>query len=193
MDEPRAELTADADADERATPPAFDELTPVDEVVRGERTRDDFLDAVLDADDPMTVGEVADAAGHGTDAAREYLEWFERMGIVTRVTDSPATYRRNPSYLRWRRVQTLRERYTDEELVDLLGTERERAETYAAEFDADSPDEVAITDRASDDGRSVEDVWADVSAWRTSRRRIDLLERALKAEGEGSAGRRRAV
>ena len=91
MEDPGSDIKADAD--ERA--PDFDALTPSEEVVRGDRTRDDFFDAVLGLDDPTTAGEVAERAGHGVDAAREYLDWFERMGIVTKVTDSPATYERN--------------------------------------------------------------------------------------------------
>ena len=93
MKEPRPELTADAD--ERRDPPDFDALVPPEELVSGDRTRDDFFDAVLGLDSPGTAGEIADLAGHGVDAAREYLEWFERMGIVTQVTDAPATYERN--------------------------------------------------------------------------------------------------
>ena len=45
MDEPRSELQADAE--ERTNSPDFDALTSPEELVRGERTRDDFFDAVL--------------------------------------------------------------------------------------------------------------------------------------------------
>ena len=93
MEKPDPELRADPE--ERTDTPDFEALTPAREVVRGGRTRDDFFDAVLALDSPATASEVADLAGHGVDAAREYLEWFERMGIVTRVTESPATYERN--------------------------------------------------------------------------------------------------
>ena len=129
MEDPGSDIKADAD--ERA--PDFDALTPPEEVVRGDRTRDDFFDAVLGLDDPATASEVAERAGHGVDAAREYLDWFERMGIVTKVTDSPATYERNQEYLNWRRVQTLRREYTTEELLDLLRSESERADALAGE------------------------------------------------------------
>lgn len=189
MEEPREDITAEAD--ER--PPDFDALTAPDELVRGERTRDDFFDAVLALDTPATVEEVADLAGHGADAAREYLRWFERMGIVTRVTDSPATYERNQKYLQWRRVQRLREQYSTDELLDYLQEETERDHSYADEFDAESPGEVSISAYASDTGRSVEDVWETVSMWKTTRRRITLLERALTTSSDGSTGQRTAV
>lgn len=189
MEDPPEELTADAD--ER--PPEFDALTPPDEVVRGERTRDDFLDAVLGLDSPATVDAVAERAGHGTDAAREYLAWFERMGIVTRVTETPATYECNRAYLRWRRVQRLRERYTTDELLAFLETETERDRSYAEAFDAASPSDVSISAYAAQTDRSLEAVWEDVSMWKTTRRRITLLERALATGSQDAADRRSAV
>jgi hypothetical protein len=191
MDEPRSDRQAEAD--ERAERPAFDALTPPDELVQGERTRDDFFDAALGLDTPATAGEVAERAGHGVDAAREYLEWFEGMGIVTQVTESPATYERNQAYLNWRRVHSLRENYSTEDLIEFLETETDRAETFAQQFDAASPDDLSISTYASDTGRSIEDVWEEVSAWKTARRRITLLERALATESGDAADRQPAV
>ncbi|WP_254524493.1 DUF7342 family protein [Natrinema caseinilyticum] len=191
MDEPQDEL--EADADEPGEPPDFDALTSAEEVVRGERTRDDFFDAALGLDSPATASEVADLAGRGVDAAREYLEWFEQLGIVTLVTESPATYQRNQEYLNWRRVQRLKDEYTSDELLVLLKRETEREEGFTDQFDVGSPDAVSITAHASASDRSVEEVWEDVSAWKTARRRITLLERALTTESGDAADQRTAV
>ena len=188
MEDPRPELKADAY--ERRDAPDFDDLVPPAELVSGGRTRDDFFDAVLGLDSPATAGEIADLAGHGVDAAREYLEWFERMGIVMQVTDSPATYERNQEYLNWRRVQQLRNQYDDDKLLSFLEDAAERDESFVEEVDVKSPDTVAITAHATDTGRSVEAVWREVSAWKTTRRRIALLERALHTNSDGTAGRR---
>jgi hypothetical protein len=191
MDEPDPELKANTD--ERAESPNFDALMPLEELVRGDRTRDDFFDAVLALDSPATASEVADLAGHGVDAAREYIEWFDRMGIITQVTESPATYRRNQEYLNWRRAQQLREQYATEELLDFLKAEMERDDTGAETFGVDSPDAVSIAAHASETSRSVEAVWEDISAWKTTRRRIALLERALTTGSDGSADQRTPV
>jgi len=91
-----------------------------------------FFDAVLALDSPATANDVAELAGHGVDAAREYLDWFERMGIVTQVTESPATYERNQEYLNWRRVQKLRQEYATEELLDLLKQSRSAQRRWRA-------------------------------------------------------------
>ncbi|MCD2204913.1 DUF7342 family protein [Halobacterium sp. KA-6] len=180
MEDPRSDLQADAS--EREAAPDFDELTPPEDVVRGDRTRDDFFDAVLGLDSPATASEVADRAGHGVDAAREYLDWFEQMGIVTQVTTAPATYKRNQEYLNWRRVQTLRSEYTSEELLDLLESESERATALEREFDAESPSAISLTRYAAATDQSIEDVWEQLTAWQTARRRISLIERALTTQ-----------
>ncbi|ELZ97431.1 hypothetical protein C439_18953 [Haloferax mediterranei ATCC 33500] len=191
MEEPHSELQADAE--ERTNSPDFDALSPPEELVRGGRTRDDFFDAVLGLDSPATVGDIADLAGHGVDAAREYLEWFERMGIVTQITESPATYERNQSYLNWRRVQTLRDDYTTAELLEFLKTETTRAEDLAEEFAVASPAAVSLSKHAAATEQSIEDVWEAVSAWKTAQRRIKLLERALASESGGATDQRTAV
>lgn len=191
MEEPRGELRADVA--ERADAPDFDALTDPAALVRGDRTRDDFFDAVLGLVAPTTVSEVAERAGHGVDAAREYLEWFEEMGIVTRVSDSPATYRRNQSYLDWRRVQTLRDEYASEELLGFLETETDRIDEFAEEYGASSPDAVSLSEATADTDRSIESVWDDLSAWRTARRHVALLERALSPDGGEPADRRAAT
>jgi len=188
MDDPRTELKADTD--ERRDAPEFDDLVTPEELVSGDRTRDDFFDAVLGLASPATAGEIADLAGHGVDAAREYLAWFERMGIVTQVTDSPATYERNQEYLNWRRVQQLRNQYDDDELLAFLEDAVERDESFVEGFDVGSPDAVSIVAHATGTDRSVEAVWREVSAWKTTRRRISLLERALQTDTDGAAGQR---
>ncbi len=191
MEEPSAEIRQDSEKEDDRRD--FGALTSPEEAVRGDRTRDDFFDAVLGLDEPATASEVAELAGRGVDAAREYLEWFERLGIVTQVTETPATYRRNQEYLNWRRVQHLQKEYSPDELVTFLKTETEREEIYSERFDAESPDAVSITATASATGQSVQDVWEDVSAWKTTRRRITLLERALTTGRGDAANERTAV
>lgn len=191
MEDPDQDLKA-TDG-ERSTAPDFDALVSPEELVRGNRTRDDFLDAVLGLDSPATIDEIANHADHGRDAAKEYLEWFDRMGIVTRVTNSPVTYERNQEYLIWRQVQQLREQYTTDDLLEFLQTETEQDEIYREKFDAESPETVSISAHAADTDRSIESVWDALSAWKTTRRRITLLERALASAPDGTTDRHAAA
>ncbi|AKH98270.1 DUF7342 family protein [Halanaeroarchaeum sulfurireducens] len=184
MEEPRPGLKADS---ERERAPDFDALPSPEEFVRGERTRDDFFDAVLSLDTPGTAKDVAELAGHGVDAAREYLDWFERMGIVTQITESPATYERNQEYLNWRRAQKLREDYDTAELLEFLKTESERVDALQTEFGVESPEQIVISRYAASSDQSIEKVWERLAAWKTARRRVSLLERALSIEsGDGA-------
>lgn len=189
MEEPAESLTADSDAGET---PDFDSLTPPAELVRGERTRDDFFDAVLQLDESATVGEVADIAGHGSDAAREYLDWFERIGIVTQTGTEPATYRLNREYLVWRRSQEIRAQFDPAEIVSKLADQRERDRELAAQFEADSPDDVSLVAYADRIDTSVETAWQTLNEWATVRRRIELLDRAATAADE-TADRRQSA
>lgn len=187
MDDPDADLRADAD------PPDFDALADPTDLVRGERTRDDFFDAVLGLDEPATVEEVAELAGHGSDAAREYLDWFERMGMVEQLSERPATYRLNREYLVWRRVQRARREYDADELVGMLDAEAERDDGFAEQFGVDRPGQVQLHAYAQSAEATVEEAWRDCSAWRTTRRRIEILERALADDPGPASGRRRGV
>ncbi|MDJ1434617.1 hypothetical protein [Halostagnicola sp. A-GB9-2] len=191
MKEPHPKLKPNVD--KRAEAPNFDTLTSPGELVRGDRTRDDFFDAVLGLNSPATASEVAELADRGVDAAREYLEWFERMGIVTQLTESPATYERNQSYLNWRRVQRLREEYTTEELLDFLKKESKHTEVLAGEFEAETPSEIPISKHAAATDQSIEEVWERLSSWKTARRRVTLLERALTTESGDGADLQSAV
>lgn len=188
MKEPERDVQAAPD--EQGARPDFEAVPSASKLVRGERTRDDFLDAVLSLEEPATAEAVANRADHGVDAAREYLEWFERIGIVRQVTDTPATYERNREYLRWRQVEHLRSEYATAELIDFLESAREQDRAFAADLEAESPGSVSITAVAEATERPIESVWEDVSDWRTTRRRIALLERALQSESESGVNGR---
>lgn len=191
MDEP--DTTLRADSEERSDAPDFDALVSLDELVSGDRTRDDFFDAVLQLDDPATVEEVAKLADHGRDAAREYLEWFVRMGIVKQVGDSPATYRLNREYLTWRRVQRIRDEHDPEELIKHFEVETKRERDFASQFGVERPGQVRLSEYTETTDTSIEDAWMQLSAWRTTRRRITLLERALATTDEPHTDQHRRV
>jgi|AntRauTorcE11898_2_1112593.scaffolds.fasta_scaffold19625_2 hypothetical protein len=186
MEEPADNLKADSNAGER---PDFNSLRPPEDLVRGERTRDDFFDAALQLDEPATVGRVADLAGHGTDAAREYLDWFERIGIVVQAGAEPATYRLNRDYLAWRRSQEIRAQFDTKEIIARLAGQRERAQELAAEFDGNTPEKVSLADYADEADVPIETAWERLSEWQTVRRRVELLDRAVSAADESTADR----
>lgn len=178
MDPPPEEIRQDV-ADEKA--PDFDAWDDPIDLVSGDRTRDDFLDVALQLREPTPVGEIAERAGRGADAAREYMEFFESIGVVRSLSGRPTRYQVNRSYLRWRRIERLRNEYTESELIERLTEMNDIVETYRDQFDASSPSDVSLTGHVDESGRDTESVWNDLSDWKTAEVRRGLLEAALQS------------
>lgn len=144
----------------------------------GRSVRDRVYETVVQVYEPATAAEVAETARCSEGAAREHLTWFAERGIVEAVEGRPKRYRRNRAYFDWKRANDLRREYTDAELGTRLEELVERERVYRERYDADSPDEVHITEAADYD--AFHEVWADVSDWKTLRHEMRLVERARK-------------
>lgn len=166
------------DADE--DPPDFDEWNDPEEVLKGGSTRERMLDVIMQLREPVKVSTIADRAGCDTETARDYLEWFASMGMVREIAGRPVRYARNDSYLRWRRVEQIREQYSDEEIVEALTETLETVEEYRERFDADSPGEVSLVDTSRE--TAVEEAWEALTDWKTLARRAALLDAARRDE-----------
>jgi len=175
--------TPDWIPEEDEEPPDFDTLESPEELVRGEPTRERMLEVMMQAREPTKVSAIAERADCDTETARDYLEWFTKMGIVRELPDQPVRYERNNSYLKWRRVEQIRQQYSETEIVERLKDARDTVEEYRERFDAESPDEVTLVD-ASREGE-VEDVWEAVSDWKTLEQHIALLDTAQRNESSG--------
>lgn len=138
--------------------------------------------------EPTKVAVIADRADCDTETAREYLEWFTSMGIVREHAGRPVRYERNESYLFWRRVEQIREAYSEEEIVSELTDTVEAIAEYREQFDAKEPGDVSLVE-ASRDG-VIEDAWEALSTWKTLERRAEVLDRARQDENpyRGSVG-----
>lgn len=169
----------EAAADEE--PPDFGQWDAPEDLVSGDRTRDDFLDVALQLREPTPIDEIADRAERGQDAAREYMKFFESIGIVREYTGRPTRYQTNRNYLRWRRVERLRNEYTESELIDRLTEMDDIVEEYRGQFGASSPTDVSLTEHADETGRDTEAVWNDLSDWKTAELRRALLEAAIQS------------
>lgn len=178
VDAPPDDVRREA-ADEET--PDFDEWDDPTDVVSGDRTRDDFLDVALQLRDPTPISEIAERAGRGEDAAREYMAFFESIGVVRKFAGRPVRYQMNRNYLRWRRVERLRNEYTERELIERLSEMDEIVETYRKQFGASSPADVSLTEHADERGRDTESVWNDLSDWKTAEVRRALLESAIQS------------
>lgn len=169
----------------RESAPDFASWEEPSEVVSGDRTRDDFLDVALQLREPTPVSEIAERAGRGEDSAREYMRFFEDIGVVERVTRKPEQYHVNREYLRWRQVGRIREEHTSEEIARMLSDVTDQIEEYRDDFDAETPAEVSVAEYAERNDEDVEEVWRGVSDWKTVIERRGLLDEAIrKADDE---------
>ena len=172
----------DAKATEEEEPPELEAFEEPDELLAGDRTRDDFLSVAMQLRDPTTIAEIAARAGRGKDSAREYMRWFETIGLVRRASEDPEQYETNQSYLYWRRVDRIRSDYQDTEIVERLEAVLDELDEFRERYATASPDEIDIVPTARERDVDVEDVWEDVSRWKTLIARRNLLEDGLDRE-----------
>lgn len=167
-------------------PPDFDEWDDPKEVFKGGSTKERLLDVVMQLRDPTKVSTISQRAECDTETARDYLEWFAEMGIVREVSGRPVRYERNDSYLRWRRVERIQARFSEEEIVHELSKVVETLEEYRDRFDAETPGDVSLVEESHE--TPIEETWEVLSEWKTLERRAKLLDVARRDEGSSSGG-----
>ena len=127
----------------------------------------------------LTAQEFADRAECSETAARNALEQLAEMGIAEHRDGRPARYRRNDSYFRWKRVESLAREHSSNELKNRLEGLVAEDEAFQDEYGVPDPDAVSTADLSIDDHDTVHERWEDLSEWRTVRRDIKLLRRAV--------------
>lgn len=167
------------------SPPDFTEWDSPEEVLKGGPTRERLLSVILQLRTPTKVSEIAEQADCDTETARDYLDWFTSMGMTREISGRPVRYERNESYLQWRRVEQIRDQYSEAEIVKELKETMKQVEEYRAQFDADSPEGVSFMDSTKE--ASVEEVWEALSEWKTLKQRAELLDTA-RQNGHPSSG-----
>lgn len=166
--------------DGEESPPDLDALESPDSLLKGGSIRERLLDVVIGLRTPTKVSTIADRADCDTETARDYLEWFDEMGMVQRHDGRPVRYERNDAYFQWRRIDRIREEYSEQEIVDALGDTLEQIEDYRAQFEVEHPDEVSLVDATQEQNLSTEAAWEALSEWETLEQRAALLDAARR-------------
>ena len=164
--------------DGEESPPNLDELESLDTLLRDGPIRERLLDVVVGVRTPTKVSTIAERADCGTETARDYLAWFDEMGMVRRHDGRPVRYERNDAYFQWRRIDHIREDYSEQEIVEALSDAIDQIEDYRDQFDADDPDDVSLVEASRD--MPTEDAWEALSEWKTLERRAALLDAARR-------------
>ena len=138
-------------------------------------------DVLVGSQSFLTAQEFADRAACSETAARNALEQLAEMGVVEHRDGRPARYRRNDSYFRWKRVESLAREHDPDDLHDRLDDLIAEDEAFQDEYEVPDPDAVSTAaDMPVDDHDAVHDRWEDLSEWRTVRHDIKLLRRAVE-------------
>lgn len=166
-------------------PPDFTDWDTPEAVLKGGPTRERLLGVILQLRTPTKVADIAAQADCDTETARDYLKWFTSMGMTREIPGRPVRYERNESYLRWRRIERIREQYSESEIVEELKETMAQLEEYRARFDTNSPNDVSLVDESGES--SVEELWEAVSEWKTLEQRAELLD-AARQNGHPSSG-----
>lgn len=128
----------------------------------------------------LTAQEFADRAECSETAARNALEQLAEMGVAQRRDGRPARYQRNDSYFRWKRVESLAREHSPDELQERLDDLIATDEEFQDEYGVPDPAAVSTADLPVDDHDALHERWEDLSEWRTVRRDIRLLRRAVE-------------
>ena len=146
-------------------------------------------DVLVGSQSLLTAHEFADRAACSETAARNALEQLAEMGVAERRDGRPARYRRNDSYFRWKRVESLAREHSRDELQDRVDDLITEDEAFQDKYGVPDPDAVSTADLPVDDHDALQERWEDLSEWRTVRRDIKLLRRAVeRAQGRVDDG-----
>lgn len=147
---------------------------------KGERnTFQRVYDVITGVTDYAQANTIADRADCSADGARSALTQLVEMGVVDRRGSRPAEYRRNESYFRWKRVETLADEHTSAELRERVDQLLEEDADLQRSFGVPDPAAVSVARVEGGDHAAVHDQLESLSRWRTVRRDLQLLQRAV--------------
>jgi len=136
-------------------------------------------DVLIGSQTFLTAQEFADCADCSETAARNALEQLSEMQIAERLDGRPVHYRRNESYVRWKRAESLAREHSPEELRERIDELITEDETFQEQYAVPHPDAVTTADLPVGAHEDVSERWEDLSDWRTVRRDIRILRRAV--------------
>jgi len=162
-----------------------------------ERWREDrttfqrVYDVIVGTQSFQTAQDIATRAECSETGARKALEQLVEMGITEKRDRHPVRYRRNDAYLTWKRVESLASEHRPEALRARVETLLEEDERFQERYGVPEPDAVTDEDVATDTHDTLHEHWDTLSEWRTVRRDIRVLRRAVqRAESRPEDGAR---
>lgn len=153
-------------------------------------TFDRVRSVALSLSDPHSAGWIADEALVAENTARRHLERLADLHVLTRDTTGDAvTYYPDPVYVRTRDLRELVNEYDRDELTELAANLKADIESWEAEYDVTSPDDLRRT--AVGEGTTAEEAMErrrTASDWELTNYRLSLIEDALSRYDEYNSG-----
>lgn len=145
-------------------------------------------DVVAGTRESLSAKEFGDLAHCSTNGARRALDQLVEMGVADRRETRPVTYRRNDSYFTWRRIESLAREHTAEDLRQRLAELVEEDREFQERYGVPTPDAVPADHSVVEDHETLHERWEDLNEWRTVRRDVPVLQRAIQRAESGSSG-----
>lgn len=136
------------------------------------------VDITADIEDATTAAGVAERAECSVSAAERALDTLVGLRVLDRARTDPATYRRNPAYDRWRRIDALVADHTRAELDERVDDLLDEDAALREQFDAPGPDAVSPALAAETDADVVRENQAALARWRALRDDLELAQAA---------------
>lgn len=137
-------------------------------------------DVLVGSHEFLTVQSFAERASCSESGARRALEQLTEMDIAERRDGRPANYRRNESYFRWKRIESLAREYSPTELRERVDELIAEDRALQSKYGVPNPDAMTSEDITVDDHDTLHEYWDDQRDWRTIRRDIRILPRAVE-------------
>ena len=145
----------------------------------GRTTFQRIYDVLVGTQSFVAASGFAERADCSEAGARAALEQLAEMGIADRHDGRPVTYRRNDSYFEWKRIETLARDHDVDTLRERVDDLIAEDESFQTRYGVPTPDAVSTADLAVDDHEELHARWESLSEWRTVRRDIRILRRAI--------------
>ena len=172
--------------DRTDTPPAGEARTRWHE----ERTTfQRVYDVITGTTDYTSAKVISERADCSTDGARSTLSQLVEMGIVEHRGERPKEYRRNESYFRWKRVDTLAREHSVADLREQVEALLDENQAFQERFDAPDPDTVSPAMFESIEHDMIHERWEALTRWRSVREDLEILQQAIHRAERDTEGR----
>lgn len=168
-----------SDATEKESPNPMAGLSDSWAESREDRTRlERLVEVATTLHEPTRVSDVAEQAGCSANFAGDKLDLLAGLGVLEKVSENPAEYRRDEIHFRRLRTRNLVAEY-DGDVESAIEEYRERDEQLQERFGVESPDVVTwgLLDDI-DDPDDLAEAKRALSTWVVVRRRLTDLQRA---------------